>query len=156
MKIEILIVGRPKNKFTAQGAAHYINHLNVLAPVKIVAVKSERLTKDAAPKLVRRAEGQRILSRVHSRAIVIALDQSGRRVSSKELADLFGQWESSGRNRLTFIVGGPLGLDEKVKTKAEEVLSLSRLTFSHELSLLMALEQIYRALSLRAGRPYAK
>ncbi|MBW1713795.1 MAG: 23S rRNA (pseudouridine(1915)-N(3))-methyltransferase RlmH, partial [Deltaproteobacteria bacterium] len=119
-------------------------------------VKPEPLTKTSQPDLVRAAEGDRILRRIKGSGFSVALDVSGRSLSSEELANQLGRWEKSGLNRLTFVIGGPLGLGQKVLMRVEDVLSLSRLTFSHELCLLVGLEQLYRALALRAGRPYAR
>ncbi len=156
MKIELIVVGAPRAKHVKLGAEHYLKRLKPLAPVELRPVKAESMTASSRDETVRAAEADRILARLDRGAITVALDPGGREVSSDELTRMFDRWERSGKNRLAFVIGGPLGLDEKVIKRAESVLALSRLTFSHELSLLVALEAIYRALSIKAGLPYAK
>lgn len=156
MKVAVLVVGKPRHPFVKKGVAHYLKHLTGLATVKVVPLKPQPMTKSTPDEKVIKAEGDRILERIKGPGKVVALDVTGQAVGSPQLAGRFGKWETSGANRLSFVIGGPLGLDKRVLARADEVLSLSALTMSHELCLLMALEQIYRALATRAGRPYAR
>lgn len=156
MNIEILVVGRPRTKFVVQALTHYLKHLKGLAPIIITPLKPEPILQGSSPSQIRRAEADKILSRLKVGSLIVALDRSREPLSSEELAEFMGRWEQSGKNRLTFVLGGPLGLDERVIRRAEVVWSLSRLTFSHELSLVIVLEQIYRALAARANRPYPR
>jgi len=156
MKIDLLVVGKPKAGFVIQGVDHYLNLLPGLASVRILAVKPEPLTKGADPDQVRRAEAQRLRKRLKGFGLAAALDPAGEELSSEGLARRLTQWEAAGINRLSFVIGGPLGLDPGLIQEVDAVLSLSRMTLSHELCLLMVLEQLYRALSVKAGRPYAK
>ena len=154
MKIEIVAVGKPKAGFAALGVAHYLKHLSGLATLELVSVKPG--PGNASPQKIRIQEAERILKRIAGSGKVVALDVKGEKASSEKLVRLLKSWERAGLNRLSFIIGGPWGLDRTVLDRADQTLSLSEMTFSHELSLLMILEQIYRALSVKAGRPYAK
>jgi len=156
MKIDLLVVGRPKLGYAAEGIEHYLKLLAPLAPVRLRPVKPAPLTRSASPDLVRRAEADRLLARLTQESLCVVLDGSGSEVSSEELAGLMADWEKSGRNRLSFIIGGPIGLDREIIRRADLVWSLSRLTLPHELCLLVALEQLYRALAQRAGLPYGR
>ncbi len=156
MKIEIVAVGKPKAGFAAQGVAHYLKHLSGLATLELVSVKSGSGAGNAPPQKIRGQEAERILKRIAGPGKVVALDVKGEKVSSEKLVRLLKSWERDGLNRLSFIIGGPWGLDRTILEQADQTLSLSPMTFSHELSLLMILEQVYRALSVKAGRPYAK
>jgi 23S rRNA (pseudouridine1915-N3)-methyltransferase len=156
LKIDFLVVGKPKAGFVARGVDHYLTHLIGLASVKVLAVKPEPLVKGGDPDRIRRAEAERLRKRIRGTGLLAALDVTGKELSSKGLARKLANWEAAGTNRLSFVIGGPLGLDRSLVGKADAVLSLSRMTLSHELCLLMGLEQLYRALSINAGRPYAK
>ena len=156
MNIEIVVVGKPKAGFASQGVEHYLKHLSGLATVKVVSIKQEPGGKNIPPEKVCQEEAARILKRIDKPGRTVALDVTGEKTSSQSLVKRLTGWERSGLNRLSFVIGGPWGLDKAVLDKADLVLSLSKMTFSHELSLLMILEQLYRAFSIKAGRPYAK
>lgn len=156
MKVEFLIISRPKAKHVKAGIDFYLKRLTSLAPVEITSVKAEAIITGRSEADIKRAEADRLLARLDQSALAVALDPTGRQIDSEQLAKRLTKWDRSGRNRLSFIIGGPLGLDQTVLDRADEVISLSRLTFSHELSLLIALEAVYRSLSIKAGRPYAK
>lgn len=150
------MIGRPKAGFVVQGVEHYLKRISGLAPVKLVPVKAEPMTKSSNNGLVKAAEAQRLLARVGGNSLIVALDPEGESLDSPGLAARLGRWQASGKSRLSVIIGGPLGLSDKVIRRADCRLSLSPMTFTHELTLLVWLEQYYRALSIRAGLPYAK
>lgn len=156
MKIQVLTVGKPKAGFASKGAAHYAKLLTGLTTLEIVSVKPGSGAAKATPQEVMALEAERILKRISGSAKVVALDVKGRKLSSEKFLGLLESWERGGLNRISLIIGGAWGLDPSILERADLTLSLSALTFSHELSLLMLLEQIYRAFSVKAGRPYAK
>ncbi len=156
MKIAIAVVGKPKAGFTAKGVAHYLKLLTGLATIEIITIKPETGAKNIPPGKVRLQEAGRILKRIGTQGRTVALDVEGQRASSKKLVKLINTWERAGLNRLTFVIGGAWGLDKTVLDSADDSISLSEMTFSHEMSLLMLLEQLYRVFSVKAGRPYAK
>ena len=156
MKFEILTVGKPRKKFVKQGIAHYLNHLSTLAPTGLESVKPAILNKSTSPEQARAVEAEAIMARLKPNFLVVALDLRGKMFSSAALADQLAAWDRSGKNKVVFIIGGPHGLDRTVLDRADLTVKLSAMTMSHELCLLFCLEQLYRALSFRANRPYAK
>ncbi|MHB8151001.1 MAG: 23S rRNA (pseudouridine(1915)-N(3))-methyltransferase RlmH, partial [Desulfobulbia bacterium] len=101
-------------------------------------------------------EAQILLGSVPQSAKVVALAPLGQQLSSEELADLLCRWEDQGVREIVFLIGGPTGLAPKLVEKADYVLSLSRMTFTHEMARMLVLEQLYRAFSIKAGTGYHK
>lgn len=90
------------------------------------------------------------------KGLVVALSDSGKKADSHEFARLLEQWQTRSNGTITFLIGGPFGLDESLLSRADVALSLSPLTFSHQLVRLVLLEQLYRAFSILSGSPYHK
>ena len=99
-------------------------------------------------------EGKELLARLDSRDLIVALDENGKTLSSKELAEFIETKGIHGTSRITFVVGGAYGLSNEVLQKANYKLSLSRMTFSHQVIRLIFLEQLYRAFSIIHHLPY--
>jgi len=104
--------------------------------------------------VVRRREGGQLLEASREASLRVALAPAGRELTSEELSRLLGEWEMQGQRMVSFLVGGHAGLDPEVVGQSGMVLSLSRMTFTHELSRLLLLEQLYRAWSIKAGHVY--
>ena len=107
-------------------------------------------------KIVKDKEGERILSKISPDAHVIALAIEGKMKSSEELADNMDRLATYGKSKVTFVIGGSLGLSDAVLKRADEKLSFSRMTFPHQLMRLILLEQVYRAFRINRGEPYHK
>ena len=116
--------------------------------------KKNAAKEDAAR--LQHEEGQILLGSVPQSARVVALAPLGRQLSSEELADLLCRWEDQGVREIAFLIGGPTGLAPELIEKADYVLSLSRMTFTHEMARMLVLEQLYRAFSIKAGTGYHK
>jgi 23S rRNA (pseudouridine1915-N3)-methyltransferase len=101
-------------------------------------------------------EGNRILSKIEEGTFLIVLERTGRLLLSEELATLFQSYLDKGVRSWTFVIGGPLGVARSVLKKADLVLSISKMTFTHDMTRLILLEQIYRAMTINAGVPYHK
>jgi len=101
----------------------------------------------------RDAEGQRILEKTRPAEYLVLLDEQGRQLSSRELADKLNEWQTVGQD-LAFVIGGPDGVSESVRQRANFTWSLSRLTLPHGLARVLFAEQLYRAWSLSTGHPY--
>ena len=100
------------------------------------------------------AEGELLLGKVPEGAVVVALDEKGKALSSRELAKRVGGWRDEGRGCIAFLIGGADGLDDKVRARADLLLSFGRLTWPHLLVRGMLAEQIYRSQQILAGHPY--
>ncbi len=155
VKIKVIAVGKDKDAWISAGCAHYIKLLKRFAAVEIIMVPSAKATSSLTPGQIRKQEAERI-SKVMSKGFNVALTDRGAKMDT----DAFAKWlekkiDSSGAS-INFIVGGAHGLHSSVLSRAGEVVSLSPLTFSHQLVRLVLLEQIYRAFSIRHGTDYHK
>jgi 23S rRNA (pseudouridine1915-N3)-methyltransferase len=148
MKLRVLWVGKTKNPQLAKLCAEYASRIEHFLPLNIVEVKE--------PKGGMRAEAEKILAAVDSSDRVVVLDPKGKSWTSEQLAKFVQQHMTSDPRRLTFVIGGYEGLADSVKSRAEVQWSLSPLTFTHDLTRVVLLEQLYRALSIIRNLPYSK
>ncbi|MDH5297409.1 MAG: 23S rRNA (pseudouridine(1915)-N(3))-methyltransferase RlmH [Desulfobulbaceae bacterium] len=156
MRFELLFLGKTREGYLAAGIEDFRTRLSRYAEVEIKTIKEKRWGAGESETRIREEETRLLLSQVTSPSLVVALDRTGRQPTSEGLAQLIGQWENQGRRKVTFIIGGPLGLAESIKTSADLLLSLSAMTFTHEMARLLLLEQLYRSCSIRAGSQYHK
>jgi len=155
LRFEFLFLGKTKEPYLAAGIADYGKRLARYHPVDIKILKEKKGRKgESGPVLIQR-EGETLLQNCQG-SFVVCLDRTGRLLDSLELADLVHGWEMQSCKRISFIIGGPLGVSPVVLARADLVLSLSPLTFTHEMSRLLLLEQLYRACTIGAGEKYHK
>ncbi|MCL6450478.1 MAG: 23S rRNA (pseudouridine(1915)-N(3))-methyltransferase RlmH [Acetobacteraceae bacterium] len=157
MRIVLLLVGRVREGYLLRGMAEYRKRLGAYAPVDVVEVAAEPLSGRpgaAEMEAAREREGQRLLARVPAGAHLVALDPGGKELDSLELASVVKGVAHSGTPCLALAVGGAFGLAPGVLQRAALALSLSRLTFPHQLVPLLVLEQLYRAFKIIRGEPY--
>ena len=122
----------------------------------MVPVKEEPLRKGISAKEVQKREKDRLRKMMDKNRIWVVLDEKGKTFHSEEFAGFMENWIQEGRSRLGFLVGGPYGFAPSVLREADLSLSLSSMTFSHEVTLLVLLEQLYRALAIMNRLPYPK
>ena len=159
MPVTILCVGKQREPFYAAAAAEYEKRLSRLMSVTLVEVTDEREPENSSPALcdqVLRKEGERILSKIRQQDYVIALCVDAQQPSSEELAEKIKSLFVEGRSNLTFVIGGSLGLSDQVLARANERMSMSRMTFPRQLARVILLEQLYRAAKINAGERYHK
>jgi 23S rRNA (pseudouridine1915-N3)-methyltransferase len=162
VKIKVLVVGKTKEAWIKQGILHYLRLLRKYSRTEVIEIKEEKVTDSKDVKAVLDAEGERIIELLNresgwgSSGLPVALDKGGREVSSEGLADFLKHEMNRGSSQFTFILGGALGLSPRVLDSCRLKLSLSRMTFTHEMSRIILLEQIYRALSILGGSDYHK
>ncbi|CDD66843.1 ribosomal RNA large subunit methyltransferase H [Firmicutes bacterium CAG:882] len=159
MKITIVAVGKVKEKFYRDAIAEFEKRLSKYCKLEIVEVADEKTPDNASASQelqIKAKEGDRILSSIKDDMHVIALAIEGKQLSSTELADKIDKLGISGRSSIAFVIGGSLGLDERVIKRADFKLSFSPMTFPHQLMRVILLEQIYRAYRIIAGEPYHK
>ena len=159
MKITIIAVGKIKESFIKKGIDEYVKRLRRFCNIDIIEVGDEQAPESLSPAQedkVKETEGERILKKVKPGSKVIALDVRGISLDSVEFADKINSYAISGNSHITFIIGGSLGLHNNVLKAANERLSLSRMTFPHQLTRLILLEQIYRAFKIINGETYHK
>jgi 23S rRNA (pseudouridine1915-N3)-methyltransferase len=155
LKIKIIVIDRTRSPFLKQGEFFYLDRLRRYANAEWVEVKPARITQGRPIEDILKAEGISIAKRFVQQEYNIALDRSGKVYDSKGLAARIEQL-SFNNNRLTFIIGGPLGLSKRILDSANEVFSLSKLTLTHEMSRLLLLEQLYRAFTIINNERYHK
>lgn len=148
MKLRVLWVGKTKNPQLAKLCADYASRIEHFLPLNIVEVKE--------PKGGMRAEAEKILAAVDGSDRVVVLDPKGKFWTSGQLAKFIQQHMTSDPRRLTFVIGGYEGLEDSVKDRSDVQWSLSPLTFTHDLTRVVLLEQLYRALSIIHNHPYSK
>lgn len=156
MKLKIVASGKIRERYLAEGIEDYARRIRRYAELEIREVPDEPNPGqgEAREAIAREREGERILEALPAEAVVIALDPQGEEWSSTELAERLAKWELSGPYTVAFAIGGELGLSPKVLACATHVLSLSRMTFPHQLARLLLLEQLYRAFRIHRGEPY--
>lgn len=145
MKINLLVVGRLKEKFLVDGVAEYLKRLRKFATVDVREI-SECRTLDE--------EAQKILSLVPQNSWLCVLDVSGTQLTSEQLAEKISALNLSGTSNLTFAIGGAFGLGDELRRAADFRLSLSQMTLTHQMARLVLVEQIYRAFKINRHEPY--
>ena len=160
MKITILTVGKIKEKFYTQAIAEYAKRLSRYCKLNIIEVADEKTPDHAGEALeqkIKEKEGERLLKYIEAEnAYVIALAIDGKMPDSVELSERIGQLGVSGVSHIMFVIGGSLGLDERVLRRADAKLSFSKMTFPHQLMRVILLEQIYRSYRIINHEPYHK
>jgi len=159
MKIRIISVGKIKEKFFTDAIAEYCKRLSKFANVEIVEVPDEKTIENSSETEINqilRKEGDRILNKIKDGDYIITLEIEGKKFSSEGLADKMSKIMVEGYSTIDFIIGGSLGLDSRVKSKSNQSLSFSDMTFPHQLMRVILLEQIYRSFKINSGEPYHK
>ncbi|MCK0469818.1 23S rRNA (pseudouridine(1915)-N(3))-methyltransferase RlmH [Halalkalibacter sp. APA_J-10(15)] len=159
MNISIITVGKLKEKYLKQGIAEYEKRLGAYAKIEIIEVPDEKAPEQLSEtemQQVKQKEGERILAKLHPDAHVIALAIEGKMLTSEQLAENLDKLATYGKSKITFIIGGSLGLSDEVMKRANEALSFSKMTFPHQLMRLVLVEQVYRAFRIVRGEPYHK
>jgi len=152
MKINLVAVGKIKDKFFVDAISEYQKRITRFCNLNIIEVAEAPPAKSVTEQILE--ESNRLQNAC--KGFVIALDSGGAHLSSEGLAEFLDKQMSKGASEFSFVIGGSNGLGDEIKAKADFILSFSKLTFPHQLFRVMALEQIYRALSINAGLPYHK
>ena len=156
MKITIVAVGKLKGKYLKEGISEYSKRLSRFCELQIIEVEDEQAPENLSvsqEEQVKRREAERIIKRVKEGSVLIVLDLKGKKLSSEEFADKLNSFFISGESHITFVIGGSLGLDEELVRKADFSLSLSDMTFPHQLARLILVEQIFRAFKILNNEP---
>lgn len=150
MKFRFIWIGKTKDKNYRALQDEYLRRLSHFVKCEIVEVK------DSAAHEGKEIEGKRILEKLNQSPFACLLDVEGRKLSSPELAKEVEKWQNAGTKEITFIIGGADGVSSEVARRANDRLSLSFLTLTHEMARVVLLEQLYRAYTIIKGFPYQK
>lgn len=159
MNINIIAVGKIKEKYIKEGIKEFSKRLSRYCNLKIIEVDDEKAPENLSEKemeVIKRKEGLKILSKIPQNSFIISLEIQGRQISSEELSKKMEDIMVSGINDITFIIGGSLGLSDEVRSGSDFKLSFSKMTFPHQLMRLILLEQIYRGWRIMKNEPYHK
>lgn len=153
MKMTLLLVGRTADRLYAEGIEDYAKRINHYIPFNIKVIPEIKNSKSLSEKQQKEKEGELILKSIEDKSFVTLLDEHGKEMRSTELAAWIENKQQTARH-LTFVIGGPYGFSEDVYRRADAKLSLSRMTFSHQMVRLIFTEQIYRACTIIKNEPY--
>ena len=153
MKTELILVGKTINKHFIAGIKDYAERITHYMPFTITTIPELKNTKSLSEQQQKEREGELILKQLQPSDTVVLLDEHGREYRSIEFARWLEQKRNTAR-RLIFVIGGPYGFSNDVYARANEQLSLSKMTFSHQMIRLTFTEQIYRACTIIKGEPY--
>ncbi len=156
MQISLLTIGRCRTPYLQEGGMDYARRIGRYATLNHIEAKEERAAGGMPAAEIVRREGERLLQAIPQNAFVVALDPAGPTCCSEDLAERISQLGLQGKSRIAFVIGGAFGLASEVIQRADWRLSLSPMTFPHELARLILLEQIYRAFTILRGERYHK
>jgi 23S rRNA (pseudouridine1915-N3)-methyltransferase len=152
VKLRLVCVGKLAEKWQKAACADYATRLQRYFPFDVIELKEEK-GKGSAKEILKR-EGERILEKVPEQSLLIVLDEQGHQFSSEQLAERLSVEMLHGGRNWCLVIGGPYGLSPAVKERADLVLSLSKMTFTHQMARVFLLEQLYRGSTIIKNEPY--
>ena len=154
MKILFLVIGKTDEDYLITGIKKYVGRLGHYVSFEMKELPDIRNRKTLSEEQQKKAESFLLLQQLQPGDQVVLLDEKGKQYTSVEFSNQLEKWSASGSKRLVFVVGGPYGFAEEVYSRANAMLSLSPMTFSHQMVRLIFLEQLYRAFTILNGEPY--
>jgi len=154
VKLKLVCVGKLAEAWQREAAADYAGRLQRYFPLEIIELKEEKGGRKGDITGLLRREGERILEKVPEQSLLVVLDERGRDLSSEQLAEKLGEEMLHGGRDWCLVIGGPYGLDSAIKQRADLQLSLSKMTFTHQMARLFLLEQLYRGSTILRNEPY--
>jgi 23S rRNA (pseudouridine1915-N3)-methyltransferase len=153
MKILLITIGDNEDKYLSAGYELYSKRLQHYASFETLVISSQK-NKSNSREAAMRAEAKEIGKKITTTDLVILLDEKGKEFSSVEFAKQIQKYLNMPGKRMVFIIGGPYGFAPEIKARANQALSLSKMTFNHQMARLFFLEQLYRAMTILKGEPY--
>jgi len=154
MKITLLTVGKTDKDWVREGLDIYVSRLKHYIPFSVVEIPELKNVSALTRDQIKTREGELILKNIRPTDDVILLDERGKEYSSTELAKIIQDKLSYGNRDIVYVIGGAYGFSDQVYKRADSKLSLSRMTFSHQMVRAIFAEQIYRAFTIMRGEPY--
>lgn len=154
MELRLIVVGKTNTDYILRGIDEYIGRLRRYVTFRLETLPDIKTSKKTTSEIQKREEGKSILSRISVSDIVVLLDERGREYTSESFSDFLQKQMLTGLKRLTFVIGGAYGFSEDVYNRADQLLSLSKMTFNHEMVRMFFVEQLYRAMTILKGDPY--
>lgn len=154
MKATLLVIGKTDKDFVKKGIDEYQKRLVHYLPFEFKIIPDLKNTKNLSENQQKQKEGELILEKLKPTDTLILLDENGKEFSSVGFSKFMEQKMVSGTRNLVFVIGGPYGFSEEVYKKAQGKVSLSKMTFSHQMIRMIFIEQLYRAMTIIKGEPY--
>lgn len=154
MKITFLTVGKTEDAYLKEGIDKYVKRLKHYTKLELAEIPELKNTKALSPEQQKAKEAELILKKITPLDFVILMDERGSEFTSTQFAAYINKKEVTTSANLIFIIGGPYGFDTSVYQRANDKISLSRMTFSHQMVRLFFVEQLYRAYTIMKGEPY--
>lgn len=159
INLHIICVGKLKEQYLRDASAEYIKRMQTLCKLTVTEIPAEKLNENPSQKEIEKAletEGNKIIEKIPKGSAVFAMCIEGKQRSSEELSAELDSLALSGVSNAVFIIGSSFGLSDEVKSKSKHRLSMSRMTFPHQIARIMLLEQLYRASQISLGTRYHK
>lgn len=154
MDVEIIAVGKTTSKPVGMLVEEYASRLPHYIPFKITYLPDLKNKRGLSEQRQKEMEGEAILDKTAPSDFLVLLDERGKEYTSVQFSEFMQKQMSAGRKRLLFVIGGPYGFSDAVYSRADSKLSLSKMTFNHEMVRAFAVEQVYRAMTILRGEPY--
>lgn len=154
MKVKLVLIGKTDSNYLKDGINEYGKRLKHYLPLEIVVIPDLKNTKKLSEDQQKQKEGELISSQIKDGDFTVILDEKGKEFSSVEFSKFIEKQMISGLRNLVFVVGGPYGFSDEIHKRANIKISLSRMTFSHQMVRMIFLEQLYRAMTIIKGEPY--
>ena len=154
MKTLLLLIGKTTDRYMSEGVAEYVGRLSHYIDLRVKVLPDSNNTKSLTTEERKEREGQALLNEIEEKDDVVLLDERGEEYTSVEFARFLQKRYNMGRRRLVFVIGGAYGFSKAVQSRADAKVSLSRMTFSHQMVRLIFVEQLYRANTIIKGEHY--
>jgi 23S rRNA (pseudouridine1915-N3)-methyltransferase len=154
MIIKLIVVGKTVKSYLKEGEEEYTNRLKHYVRFEEEVISELKNASSLNEEQIKQKEGEEILKRIQATDYLVLLDEQGKHFSSEEFAEKIEKWQNTSVKQVVFVVGGAYGFSKEVYDRCNEKLSLSKMTFSHQMVRLFFKEQLYRAYSIIKGEPY--
>jgi len=154
MKILLLAIGKTDASYIKEGIREYEKRLTRYLPYEMKIIPDIKNSKNLTKSLQKQKEGVEILSKLENNDFVVLLDENGKQFTSVDFSKFISQKMLMGLKRLVVVIGGPYGFSEEVYKRSNYLISLSKMTFSHQMVRMIFAEQLYRAMTIMKGEPY--
>ncbi len=154
MTIKLIAIGKTDNRELQQLIAEYENRLKHYIKMELEIIPDIKNAKNLSEAQQKEKEGELILKKLNTTDVLVLLDENGKQHSSMDFSNYLQKKMNSGIKQLVFVIGGPYGFSDSVYQKAQGKISLSKMTFSHQMVRLFVVEQIYRAFTILKNEPY--
>lgn len=154
MKFNLICIGKTDSKEISHLIDYYLPRLPKHWNFEIIAIPDVKNAKNLSPDLLKKEEAKLFFNHIDNSDLVVLLDEKGKEYTSRQFSDRVDFWLSSSVKKVNFLIGGAYGFSEEIYQRANEKISLSKMTFTHQMIRLFFVEQIYRASTILQGKPY--